>query len=316
MNNATNGRRRVIIIAGATASGKSEVAMEIAKHLPVEIVCADSRTVYRGLDIGTAKPTMQDRHQVTHHCIDICEPTETYTAHRYAQDANNSIANIAVGVTPLIVGGSGFYISACVDGLSVTEIDVPEDTRLHLTHEFATRGKVEMYRQLQSVDNAAALLYSDMNPRRVQRALEFYRTTGRPISSTWTMQPRQAIYDAIFILVHREPDELRKRISTRCALMWEQGLLDETASIVQSGVPEQAQALQTVGYKQALDVLHGRKSLKDAQTEMITATWQYAKRQRTWFRKDERYALVSGTIDMCVTNILQLHHERGLCDSR
>jgi len=314
MSDATHGRRKVLVIAGATASGKSEVAMEIAQKLPVEIICADSRTVYRGLDIGTAKPSEQDRQLVRHHVIDVCEPTDVYTAHRFAQDAVYSIDNMSEDVTPLIVGGSGFYISALIDGLSVSEIEVDQATRLQLTHEFTTRGKREMYQELQSVDSIAAQLYSDMNPRRVQRALEYYRTTGRPISSSWNDHPRPALYEATFVFIQREADELRNRIAARCELMWERGLLEETMSVLQSGVPQQAQSLQTVGYTQALDVLNGRSTVEQAHTDMITATWKYAKRQRTWFKRDNRYSHVSGRLETCVTDILRMHHERGLCD--
>lgn len=309
MSKGNSGIRRLIVIAGATASGKSDVAMQLGKETPIEIVCADARTIYRGLDIGTAKPSLSDQGIVKHHCIDIREPDQSFTASAYATAARAAIASITHDVIPVIVGGSGFYIKALIDGLSEGVEDVDPDIRAQLTQEFEERGRDAMYELLASVDAQAAALYSDRNPRRVQRALEFYRATGKTLSSTWEQQRSAAEFDVCFFAVHRERDELRNRIEKRCSMMWQKGLLHETATLLDSGLDEHVQSLQTVGYKQAIDVLRGRTSMELAQQEMITATWQYAKRQLTWFRKDARYQWIAGNTNECARDILRLFNQ-------
>lgn len=316
MSRDENGLRRLIVIAGATASGKSEVAMQLAAVTPVEIVCADARTIYRGLDIGTAKPSASDQKLVKHHCLDIVDPQDSFTASAFAKVASVAIDSIPLDTLPVVVGGSGFYIKALIDGLSEGVEDVDPEIRAQLTKEFEERGKDAMYGELLRVDAQAAALYSDRNPRRVQRALEYFRATGNALSSTWERQRNAAPFDVCLIAVHRERDDLRRRIEERCTLMWEQGLLHETEQLLDVGIDEHAQSLQTVGYKQALDVLRDRTSIEHAQQEMITATWQYAKRQLTWFRKDLRYSWIAGNPNECVRDILRLFqngesHGRG-----
>jgi tRNA dimethylallyltransferase len=310
MNSPSRDRQKIIVIAGATASGKSDIAMSLANQLPIEIVCADARTVYRGLSIGTAKPSVEDQASVPHHCIDILDPDQIYTASTFSEDARIALASLQEGATGVVVGGSGFYIKALIDGLSEGIVDVPEEIRLALANEFESRGKDEMYDELMNIDARAAELYADKNPRRVQRALEYYRATGDLFSSTWDKPRCASEFDVVFVAVQRERDELRQRIADRCSMMWSKGLLRETEQLLESGIPVNAQSLQTVGYKQALDVLFGRSDIAAAQQEMITATWQYAKRQLTWFRKDTRYTWISGSAEQCVNDILQKHHER------
>ena len=312
MSSNENGHRRLIVLAGATASGKSDVAMHLGGKTPIEIVCADARTIYRGLDIGTAKPPPADLALVKHHLLDIVEPHQSYTASAYATAARSAIESIDINILPVIVGGSGFYIKALIDGLSEGVEEVDQEIRTQLTKEFEERGIEAMHEELATVDARAAAMYSDRNPRRVQRALEYHRATGKALSSAWEQQRNAAPYDVCFVAVHRERDELRRRIEDRCALMWRQGLLHETEQLLTSGLDEHVQSLQTVGYKQAIDVLRGRTSIELAQLEMITATWQYAKRQLTWFRKDARYQWVAGNTNECARDILRLFkHEEN-----
>jgi len=310
MSNHRGTGQKIIVLAGPTASGKSEIAMHVARSLPIEIVCADARTIYRGLTIGTAKPSHEDQVRVPHHCIDILEPDQTYTASMFATEAHRVLAGIPTGSIGVVVGGSGFYIKALIDGLSEGIVDTPDDVRIALTDEFASRGKEAMYDELMRVDQRAAEQYADKNPRRVQRALEYYRATGEKLSLTWEKPRCAGAYDVVFVAVHLERDELRQRIAERCAAMWDQGLLRETEQLLESGISLNAQSLQTVGYKQALDVLFGRSVLAVAQQEMFNATWQYAKRQLTWLRKDLRYTWISGSAEQCANDILQKHHER------
>ncbi len=316
MSSNDNVLRRLIVIAGATASGKSDVAMQIATESAIEIVCADARTIFRGLDIGTAKPSLEDQSLVKHHCLDIADPNETFNASAFATAARAAIETIPRDVLPLVVGGSGFYIKALIDGFSEGVEDVTPEIRAQVTKEFEELGKDVMYELLASVDAQAAALYSDRNPRRVQRALEYYRSTGNALSSTWGRQRNAAPFDVCFVALHRERDELRRRIEERCALMWQSGLLHEVEQLLDSGLDEHVQSLQTVGYKQAIDILRGRTSVEHAKQEMISATWQYAKRQLTWLRKEARYHWIAGSTNECVRDILRLFkhgesHGRG-----
>lgn len=306
--------RPVIVIAGPTASGKSAIAMHLAQLTNIEIVCADARTIYRGLDIGTAKPSKQDQIAVRHHCIDIIEPSDAFSARDFALAARRAIESIAQHSIPVIVGGSGFYIQALIDGLSSEGADVDPQVREEIQKEFDTLGRDVMYERLVDVDPPAARLYADKNPRRIQRALEYHRATGNRLSDTWNAPRDAASYEAIFLARELDNVTLRKRIEDRCHAMWNVGLLHETQLLLESGLEETSQSMQTVGYKQALDVLAGRMSLQAAQQDMIHATWQYAKRQRTWLRKDQRYRWISGTEQECALDILQQHQTRNSAD--
>lgn len=314
MSNAVSAFRRIIVIAGPTASGKSDVAMQLSERLPIEIVCADARTIYRGLDIGTAKPSHEDQTRVKHHCLDIVGPEQSFTASMFSQAARLAIDSITQDVIPVVVGGSGFYIKALLDGLSEGVADVDEQIRQALTEEYELKGRDAMYDELVLCDPKAAALYADKNPRRVQRALEYFRATGDQLSSTWDRARKGSEYDVLYVAIHRERDDLRDRIARRCHRMWELGLLRETEALLSSGIHEQVQSLQTVGYKQAIDVLRSRREPEDAGQEMVHATWQYAKRQLTWFRKDQRYTWIDGASDRCADDILRMHEERKNID--
>lgn len=306
--------RPVIVIAGPTASGKSAIAVHLSRQLEIEIVCADARTIYRGLDIGTAKPSKQDQQAVRHHCIDIIEPADAFSARDFATAARRAVDSIPQQCVPVIVGGSGFYIQAMIDGLSSEGADIDQHVRDQIQQEFDTLGRDAMYERLVVVDPPAARLYADRNPRRIQRALEFHRATGGRLSDTWSAPRDQASYDAIYFARELDNVTLRQRIEDRCHAMWNMGLLHETQTLLECGLEETSQSMQTVGYKQALDVLAGRMSVEAAQQDMVHATWQYAKRQRTWLRKDQRYRWVSGTDHECALDILQQHQIRMSAD--
>ena len=177
--------RAVIVIAGPTASGKSAVAMRLAQLADIEIVCADARTIFRGLDIGTAKPSKQDQQDVRHHCIDIVDPSEVFSARDFAIVARNAIDTIPLDRIPVIVGGSGFYIQALIDGLSSEGADVDPQIREQIQKDFDLLGRDLMYERLLQIDPPAARLYADKNPRRIQRALEYHMATGNLLSDSW-----------------------------------------------------------------------------------------------------------------------------------
>lgn len=295
--------RRVLVIGGPTAAGKTDTSLELARLIRCEIICADARQLYRGLDIGTAKPLAHEREIVRHHLFDILDPMQQITAADYARQVHQVIDQMPSDVLPVLVGGSGLYISAALDGFSPAVSDVSDEIRSELHRELEMRGRDELYQELERVDPAAAKLYSDRNPRRVLRALEVYRSTGRPISELWSVKPESTRYEVLHVAVGCEREELRRRIHRRSEEMWSRGLLSEVERLLSNGVSRQEQSMQSVGYRQAADVLDGAITIEKAKERLETATWQYAKRQLTWFRRDLRYTWLESD---SITNALAI----------
>lgn len=293
----------VVVIAGATASGKSATAMNLAELQSCAIVCADARQVFRLMDIGTAKPSKQDQAKVRHYCIDIRNPDESYTAAEYARDARNAISEISESTLPMFVGGSGLYVSAAIDGFSHDVVATEPEMRRRVQEEFDQHSLEEMFSKLNALDPVAALRYSDRNPRRIQRALEFIYTTGRSFSSSWEAVRDSANYNVIHVAISRERSVLHQLINDRCDEMWSAGLLAETENLLKMGVDQNAQALQTVGYRQAIGYLTGQLSEPDALEQMKSATRQYAKRQITWLKRDNRYVWIDGSPDEAASTV-------------
>jgi len=307
---ASNDSRPLLVIAGPTAVGKSALALALSARIPIEILSADARQVYRQLDIGTAKPTPEEQQFVKHHCIDIRDPHESYSASEYSTDARQALGFMFQALSlkpnasslkpnasslkpkaylPVMVGGSGLYISAAIDGLSVEPADPDPIVREQLQQRLQTVGRDAMYEELLQRDSAAAERYADKNPRRVLRALEYIELTGKTFSSSWDIQRNAANVDALYLVVNTDRDVLNNRIDKRCEEMWQSGIVDETQQVLTSGVPNNAQSLRTVGYREVIDHLNGVLTKDQALEKMKVSTKQYAKRQRTWFRRDERY---------------------------
>lgn len=300
----------MIVIAGATASGKTAASLALARRINCEIISADARQVFAGMDVGTAKPTPDERALVRHHLIDIRRPDQTYNAAEYAHDVHAVIDSLPAQVIPVLVGGSGMYINAALDGLTSLPAEVDAEIRDDVARELAERGRDAMYEELQRIDPEAAALYADRNPRRITRALEVYRATGQPLTSFWKQQSREQRYDVLAVAISHERLVLRARIDMRAEQMWEHGLLSETESLITAGLDPMAQSLQTVGYREALAYLNGQCTSQGALQDMKISTWQYAKRQLTWFMRDSRYAWISGEPDGIATSILTLLNER------
>lgn len=303
--------RRVLVIGGPTAVGKTATSLHLAGMIPCEIICADARQLYRRLDIGTAKPTRAEQEAVPHHLFDVLEPQESINAAEYAQLARSVIDGVPESSIPILVGGSGLYISAALDGLSPEIEDVDEAIRSQLQVELLERGRDNLYDELCRVDPMAAERYHDKNPRRVTRALEVFRATGRPISELWA-QPRQVPpYEVLYVGLTCERAELQRRIARRCVLMWQEGLLDEVKSLLESGVDLESRSMQSVGYRQVAEVIMGAGSLSDVKERLPILTWQYAKRQLTWFTRDLRYTWLSDEPRMNAQTIWSLLRERN-----
>ncbi|MEP6518830.1 tRNA (adenosine(37)-N6)-dimethylallyltransferase MiaA [Microcoleus vaginatus] len=270
---------RLITICGATATGKSGVALALASRLQSSILSADSRQVYREFDIGTAKPTAVDRTCVPHHLIDICEPTETLTLADYQQQAQNLIAAVDFPVSPplLLVGGTGLYIKSIVRGLKIPRVAPMPELRSQLTE----LGQSQCYTMLQQVDRSAAEKIHLNDPVRTLRALEVFYATGRPISEQQGENPPN--YPILQIGLDCAIDVLVDRIKQRTEQMLERGWIAEVEYLCKKygcDLP----LLNTLGYQEMKQYLAGDIKLEEAKELTILHTRQFAKRQRTWFR--------------------------------
>ena len=281
-------RPPVIVLLGPTASGKTAAAVALARRLPIEVISADSRQIYRLMDIGTAKPTAQQQQQCPHHFIDIIDITDQYSAGEFATAARSLIPQLRErGKIPAIVGGSGLYIYALCEGI-FDFYRYPRKKiakyRAKLEKQWREQGIMPLYEKLQQVDPAAARRYADRNPRRIIRALEFYLATGIPLSRA--QQRRQPPpFQPLYFGIKLERSRLYERINNRVYDMIDQGLVAEVRDILNRGYDPALPALQTMGYKEIIDYLENRISLETAIAQIQRATRRYAKRQQTWFKK-------------------------------
>lgn len=278
----------MLALVGPTAAGKSALALEAAKHLGVEIVSIDSAIVYRGMNIGTAKPSREDRARVPHHLIDIRGPAETLSVAEFQRLARSAMEDIAGrGKTPLLVGGSGLYFRAVVDPLEFPIRDIR--VRADLELEAEDNGAEALHERLLELDPEAAERIDASNVRRTVRALEVIRSTGRRFSSFragW--DEYRSIYDLRVAGLTWPRDELDRRIETRIDEQIEQGLLEEVMRLAEAGIRESLTSSQALGYAQLLEHLDGKISFGDAIEIVKRRTRRFARRQMTWFRADPR----------------------------
>lgn len=292
----------VPVIVGPTAAGKSALALRLAQRCGGEIVSADSRQVYRYLDIGTAKPTPEERTLVPHHLIDVRFPDEYYSAGEYARDASARIAEVlGRGHLPIVVGGSGFYIRALTDGLFGPNIRDPE-LRERLRQEARKDGLGPLWRRLCEVDPQAAERLHPNDAQRIIRALEVYECTGIPLSEHQRRHRPETPFSWCFIGLRWARAELYARIDRRVDQMMTQGFEEEVRRLEQMGYGPELNSLQTVGYKEMFALLHGELQRDEAVALIKQHTRNYAKRQLTWFGRDARVQwidMTTGTMADC-----------------
>ena len=283
-------RKIAIAIVGPTAIGKTTLSLSIANFLPVEIISADSRQVYKYLDIGTAKPTLEERSSVPHHFIDICYPDEYYSAGQYGKDANNVINEVfRRGKIPLIVGGSGLYIKALCEGFFEEGYTSNERNKaLKIRRELSCLSREALYARLLEVDPETAEIYPDKNYVRLLRALEFYEVKGVPISVFRRTFHRKPDFATIYIGLIAERKQIYDLIEKRVDKMWNNGLVGEVKNILDMGYSKELNSLNTVGYKETIDYLQGRIDEVTAVGLIKQNTRRYAKRQITWFKKNNQ----------------------------
>jgi tRNA dimethylallyltransferase len=280
---------RALVIAGPTGSGKSALAERLADQLPIEIISVDSAQVYRGLDIGSAKPDAATRARIPHHLLDLRDPLEPYSAGDFARDARVAIADvIARGRLPVLVGGTMLYLRALLRGMAELPPAQPA-LRAVLEAEAAGRGWAAMHAELARVDPPAAARIHPNDPQRIQRALEVWRLTGRPISD-WQAaapQPLAGVAWQGFALVPGDRAHLAQRLAERFDAMLAAGLLDEVRALhLRGDLHGELPALRSVGYRQLWEHLEGRCQLAEAREQAVVATRQLAKRQLTWLRSE------------------------------
>jgi len=278
-------RQRLWFLVGPTASGKTAVALEVAERVGAEILSLDSMAIYRGMDIGTAKPTPDERARVPHHLIDLVDPGEAFDTGRYVAEAERAVADIVGrGGIPLFVGGTALYLKALTEGL----FDGPPADwalRHRLEAEAAEHGSPALHDRLRTVDPTAAVRIHPNDLRRIIRALEVHATTGRPISEQQTQfGSPSSRHDCVIAGIRRDRAELHERINRRVDIMFEAGLVDEVRGLLAGPQGVSHAAGQFVGYGEVIAYLHGECSLDEAREKIQTRTRQFAKRQLTWFR--------------------------------
>ncbi len=278
------------MLSAPTASGKTALALQLGARFPLEVVSADAFLVYRHLDVGTAKPTPEERAKVAHHVVDVREPWESYDVAQYVRDAEAAILDIlARGRLPLVVGGSGFYLSALMGGLPTTPRADPH-TQREIEAELAERGLDALLAQIAAV-RPEEVSRLQRNPRRVVRALEIYRRTGRFPSQFPRTPPR---FQYALTAYAPPPEVLEARIAARVDAMFAAGLAEEVRGVLAWLAGRNGPALQAIGYKQVVAHLAGELSLQQARQDVVRATGAYAKRQLTWLRTQLRADLLLG----------------------
>ncbi len=281
---------KILIILGPTASGKSSLALNLARHIDMEIISGDSAQVYRGLDIGTAKPTKEELKLLPHHLIDIRDPKETYSVADFQMDARTKIKEIETkGKLPVIVGGTALYIKALLYNYPLsTDAGANQDLRQKLRDRLEREGNLSLHTELKEIDPQAATKIHSNDSKRIIRALEVYYSTGKLFSSMRENTPAEPVYDFMKIGLHWERNLLYQRINNRVEEMIEAGFLKEVQNLLTNGYDLELPALQALGYKELGSYLKGDIATLEEAIELIKRnTRRFAKRQLSWFRADK-----------------------------
>ena len=296
---------RILVIAGATASGKSSLALKAAEKLDGEIVSVDSMQLYRDLPIGTAQPSPAEKKAVAHHLTGIYELSERSEVFRYCSEADAAIADIRKrGKRPILCGGTGLYLKALLYGLD----DLPgnRELRAELDAEYdSPEGEKALHERISILDPAAFEKWHSCR-RRLIRALEVFLITGRSIIELQQGQRQKLRYNTVSLVIERDSDIMKKRIADRAGKMLDSGWIEETALAVSKGLFTSPTAHQALGYRQIYEFINGQYDRKTLLEKISTATWQYARRQRTWFRHQHPEAQI---IEPDIGRILQIFKE-------
>ena len=303
-NKAFAGRKPCLVaVVGPTGSGKTALSIELAKRLGGEIISCDSMQIYRGMDIGTAKPTIDERQGIPHHMIDILEPHENFSVSDFCDRAKACIFDVIERKKlPILVGGTGLYIDSLVGNVTFTTQDIDEKQRESL-HKIATeKGNLYLHNILAERDPIAAGKIHPNNVRRVVRALEMLYSTGITKSEQDKLsKPPESPYKTVFFSLDMPRDELYERINKRVDIMVDAGLVDEVRQLVEAGLSSDTTAMQAIGYKEIVDYINGNCTLEIAIEKIKQESRRYAKRQLTWFSKNERINRIA--LQECYRNV-------------
>ena len=311
-------KKPLVILTGPTAVGKTELSITLAKKINGEIISADSMQVYRNMDIGTAKITLQEMEGVPHHLIDCLDFTEDFNVYTFKKLALSAMEEIySKGRIPIITGGTGFYIGALLYDTDLSESTVETDYRLELENYARENGNHALFEMLREVDPKSCETIHENNVKRVIRALEFYKQNGTPISAHNDKErAKLSPYNNAYFVLTDDRELLYERINRRVDIMLEKGLLEEVRSLREKGLKRGMTAAEAIGYKQLFDYVDGLSDLDSAVEKIKMDSRRYAKRQLTWFRREkdpiwlDRSLLKSN--DEIMTRILEILKERGI----
>lgn len=280
---------KILCVVGPTASGKTDYAVELALKCGGEVVSCDSMQIYKHMDIGTAKPTADEMKGVKHHMIDIIEPNESFSVARFSEMARECIDDILLrGKTPVLCGGTGLYFDSTINNINFIQMDTDEEYRKDLESAAKEFGNEYVYEILKRVDEESAESIHPNNLKRVIRALEIYKTTGKKKSELDREQLSEPLYEPEITGLMRDREVLYDRINKRVDIMMEKGLVEEVSELIKMGIDTDATSMQAIGYKEIIEYLDGKTSLSGAVDKIKRESRRYAKRQLTWFKRNEK----------------------------
>ncbi len=280
-------QNKLIAVAGPTASGKTALAVELAKRLDGEVVSCDSMQIYKHMNIGTAKPTEEEKCGIVHHMIDIIEPWESYSVAAYAEAARRCIDDITErGKLPILAGGTGLYMDSVLNNTAFTEFETDMEYRRQLQSMAETDGEIAVHNMLKEKDPEAAEKIHPNNVKRVIRALEVCRATGKTFTQVNLESVREPAYDALVFGPNWDREVLYERINRRVDIMIESGLEDEVRQLTKMGLSPEHTAMQAIGYKELVQYFDGQLTFDEAVDKIKQESRRYAKRQMTWFKRN------------------------------
>lgn len=289
----------LVVIGGPTASGKTALSVALAKKIGGEIVSADSMQIYKYMDVGSAKPTEEEKEGVPHHLMDVCMPTENFSLGDYLVLARKAIEDIhSRGKMPIVVGGTGLYINSLINNIELSDETDTSKIRETLTQFVNSEGIDALHARLREIDPESADRIHPNNVKRVMRAIEIYEATGKTMTETMEESKRPPIYKSFQYGIDYDREVLYDRINKRVDIMIGQGLVDEVKKLIEMGCTMENTSMQGIGYKEVFDYIEGKTSLDEMAEEIKQATRRYAKRQLTWFRRNDMTWLKPDEIDV------------------
>lgn len=287
-------KKNLLIIAGPTAVGKTDISIKLAKELNGEIISTDSMQIYKYMDIGSAKISKEEMEGVSHHLIDIIDPKIQFSVSEYKQKCLDAMEEIySRGKLPILVGGTGLYIDSVTCNMSFTESEKDEEYRIYLWNLAEKEGNDKLHSMLKDKDNESYNSIHPNNRKRVIRALEVYKLTGKPFSSFKEDNKKYDVpYNVFYYVLNMDRAKLYERINKRVDIMMKKGLIEEVKKLMDMGLTSNMQSMQGIGYKEIMYYINGDISLEQAEEMIKQGSRNYAKRQLTWFRKDPRAVFI------------------------